>query len=259
MSDNRVAWIGTSDHFVSPRTGEEPTHAMAICEEAVLDTAFNPLYAGLTRLSKDAAVICSYRYALRTALEGTDLNPEWSPAAWDGRRILKGPASCMNSDVWHLHESRHVKRLRLYVPGSLRGVLERHVQPPQWEVDGFVLNGEVHELCTLIQTWNWKRNVITAYDQIPRSMTHAAGSIWRRLKAATQQAIETVKLDNSPFCIEFRIENQQAKVIDMHARLGEDDNLAALMGGDPLHHIERIVRTACKKPTTVSPLTGSSV
>lgn len=226
-----ILWVGEADHWSSPRAPERPAFAMPLCEESVLETAFNHSFSGLRRLSKNAALACVSRYCQRRALErgAPDLNPGWAPITkWPkGRAVVKAPASCLASGVRILDEDFYVRELLLYAPKAAIGVVEEFVEGPQWELDGFVIGGEFRAFRHLLQHWSDGRIV------------HYEPSFAEGLENAVKRAIRAVGLDECPFCAEMRLSAEGWKVVELHARLGEDKDLAAAMWPTcPLNVIE---------------------
>ena len=119
------------------------------------------------------------------------------------------------------------------------GVVEERIEGPQYELDGFVVGGEVGYFSALLQHWNEAGDKILAYERL--APPHDG---W--LDAALG-AVKAVGIDDAPFCVELRYDTgrRQWKVIEIHARLGEDPGLPDLMSDvNPLHVIER----ACHAP-----------
>jgi hypothetical protein len=87
---------------------------------------------------------------------------------------------------------------------------------------------------SLLQHWNEAGDKILRYQrQEPPD---------RDWLSAARAAIKAVGIDDAPFCLEMRYDHRRGdwKLIEIHARLGEDHGLAALMSDeDPLVLIER--------------------
>jgi hypothetical protein len=221
-----IYWIGNSEnwdkpiHPISPApSGDGFPYAFPLVEEAVLEVAFSRLYGAYKRLSREAAINCTSRFALRTALT-RELNPYWQkmPNFGDGI-VVKAPASCQNEGIGFALHNQYSRRLAQYdrIVGNI-GVVEQYIPGPQYEADGVVIGGKVHLLAWVLQ--EGENGKITRYIH------------WLRFPEAPAEVIEaTVKalgLDNCPFCFEMKRETDEQgrwKIIDAHARLGEDRRL----------------------------------
>lgn len=229
---NPIAWVGNTE-FWKKRQSTDPKFAMALCEEAVLETAFSPVYRGLLRLSKDAAIACTDRTVLRARLPA-QLSPRYSIIGFpstDGRFVVKNVASCAGSGVHVFGPTQYTEALNHWTDRMHNEiVIEEFLEGPQYQLDGFVLNNTPYFFNTLHQIW--RDNKI---EQYIRDNFGLIG-----LRRAAEHAIKAVGLNNSPFCIEFRAGTDELwKVIDMHARLGEDFGLPEIMADRyPLDIIE---------------------
>lgn len=193
------------------------------------------------RLSRGAALNCTSRLALRVALASTGLNPEWWPYLYDPLlsgvgRVIKAPASCANNGIRALLPTEHTALLESVAPELARfGVVERYVEGPQFEMDGFVIGGRVHFFHPILQRWNDAGDRIVAYER-EEPDKHQPG-----FREAVEMAVKAVGLDDAPFCAELRITAEGWKLIEIHARLGEDLGLSELMWDtSPLEEIERV-------------------
>ena len=226
----RVQWIGDSDYWVAPECRGEPEFIMPLSEDSVLQVA--RMQTTARKLSLQAAINCTSRLALRVALAPTGLNPSWHPLEWPGPAVVKAPASCANLGVRFLAQ---------VAPDLARfGVIEERVEGPQYELDGFVVGGRIEYFSPLLQHWN------EAGDRILRYQRQEPPD--RDWLAAALAAVKAVGIDDAPFCLEMRHDRRRGgwKLIEIHARLGEDPGLAALMSDeDPLRVIER----ACARRT----------
>jgi hypothetical protein len=217
-----VAWIGTSRVWHPPPVnGTPPAFTMALVEDAVLQVGAQR--DGTRHLTLVAAVNCSSRLALRVALATTGLNPEWWPYRFGGsrkRRVVKAPASAMGSGVREFgHLIEEVQELELYAPELAQfGVVEEYVDGEQYELDGFVVGGRLTFFHPLRQSWVGGK--IVAYrraDPLPG------------LHEVVGTAVRAAGLDDSPFCAELRYAAGRWVLIELHARLGEDEGLAEEM------------------------------
>lgn len=238
-SERVVKWVGRSEHWRPPPEPRQPWYAMPLTEDDVLPVAFGPDVA--CKLPRHAAVNCTSRLALRVALAHTGLNPGWEPVPWGtGDRVVKAPASALSSGVRRIRENGETRLLRKYAPELAdHGVIEEAVHGPQYEQDGFVLDGFVRYFHPLLQHWDAAGERIVRYERL--NPNDWAGEFQYGLRAAVAVAVRAAGLDNCPFCCELRWQHHRGwKVIELNARLGEDAGLAALMwDADPLAEIEK--------------------
>ena len=237
----KIHWIGNTEFWNTPPVAKEPAFAMALCEEAVLQTAFSPLFANLRRLSPLAALNCTSRYHTRVALDGSPwahLNPRWAPLpAWYDRGVVKAPASCSNAGVFHVRTNPYAEQLKLYLEKP-PAIIEEFVDGWQWEQDGFVLANQAYFFNPLLQVW--EENRIVEYRKPKAGVPVPLG-----LQDAVQQVLSAVQLTDSPFCVELRASPSGWKLIEVHARLGEDVGLPELLADkDPLKIIEEVAKSA---------------
>ncbi len=239
----RIQWVGESDHWVAPACLGEPEFIMPLSEDTVLEVA--RMQTSARKLSLQAAINCTSRLALRVALAATGLNPRWHPLEWHGPCVVKAPASCANLGVRFLPANWYIAALEQVAPELARlGVTEERIEGPQYELDGFVVGGQVGYFSPLLQHWNEAGDKILAYER-----QEPPDGEWL---AAARAAVEAVGINDAPFCVEMRydLRRGQWKLIEIHARLGEDRGLAALMSDeDPLRAIERACapRNGCQK------------
>lgn len=228
-----IKWLGESENWKVPECEGHAHFVMPLVERWVLDVA--NLEGSVRKLALQAGLNCTSRLALRTALASTDLNPRWSPWEWHGSSVIKAPASAANLGVRFLETNEYIKYLEVLAPDLARfGIIEAFVDGPQYEVDGYVLGGDISCFCCLFQHWNSAFDRILAYE---RKEPPFAG--WRE---AVVTAVKRVGIDDCPFCVEMRYDLRlnQWKVIEIHARLGEDPGLPELMSDDyPLMVIEQ--------------------
>jgi hypothetical protein len=228
-----IQWLGESRHWEVPACAGVPRFVMALTERWVLETA--TLATPGRRLGLRAALNCTSRLALRVALAATNLNPRWSPLEWHGPSVAKAPASAANLGVRFLPHNEYIGYLQAVAPDLARfGVVEDYIDGPQYELDGYVVGGEAGWFHPLLQHWNEAGDAILGYERKEPSV----GGI----REAALAAVRAIGLDDSPFCVEMRYDprHEAWRVIELHARLGEDPGLAALMADEyPLNVIER--------------------
>jgi hypothetical protein len=241
----RVQWVGESDYWFASECQDDPHFIMPLCEDAVLEVA--TMQTRARKLSLRAAINCTSRLALRVALAATELNPPWRPLEWHGPSVVKAPASCASLGVRFLPTSWYISALSRVAPDLARfGVIEERVEGPQYELDGFVLGGRAEYFSPLLQHWNDAGDKILGYER-----HEPTDGQW--LQAALA-AIKAVGIDDAPFCVEMRYDTwrNQWKIIEVHARLGEDPGLPALMSDeDPLQVIEQRCRASRWQPDTL--------
>jgi len=233
MTVGRIQWVGESERWIVPACAPSPQYIMPLTEDTVLDVA--TMRSTARKLSLQAALNCTSRLALRVALSRTGLNPEWHPLEWPGASVVKAPASCASLGVRFLPGNGYIRALERVAPDRARfGVIEKRVDGPQYELDGFVLRGRIRHFYPLLQHWNEAGDKILAYER-----KEPPGGEWL---TAARAAVEAVGINDAPFCVEMRYDlgRRDWKLIEVHARLGEDAGLAALMWDeDPLRAIER--------------------
>jgi hypothetical protein len=235
-----VKWLGDSEHWCAEPCDGPPLFLMALTERWVLDVA--TAESAARKLSLAAGLNCTSRLALRVALASSGLNPLWWPLPWHGPCVAKAPASSANLGVRFLHPSEYVENLQAVAPDLARfGVIEEFVDGPQYEVDGYVVSGEVKLFHPLLQQWNEDGDRIVGYERsVPR---------WEDWKQAVRRTVHAVGLNDAPFCVEMRhsIRDDAWKVIEIHARLGEDPDLASLISDEnPVAVIERACRSSSR-------------
>jgi hypothetical protein len=245
-----VAWIGASRVWhPPPRDDKPPEFAMALVEDTVLQVGARR--DGTRHLSLAAAINCSSRLALRVALATTGLNPDWWPYRFGGsrkRRVVKAPASALGSGVREFgHPIEEVQELELYAPELAQfGVVEEYADGEQYELDGFVLGGRPTFFHPLRECWVAGR--IASY----RRADPPSG-----LREAVATAVRAIGLDDSPFCAELRHSAGRWVLIEVHARLGEDEGLVEQMWDScPLRAIEAAAAAAAGQNSTTA-LPGS--
>jgi len=243
---NGVIWVGRNDSRFWPGRPEPAwaAAAMPLTEASVLRTAFDPKYAHLRRLSKQAALACTSRLVQRAALAGTGFNPRWQPCPWQPG-VVKAPVSVENLGVGYLRANWYTRNLARYAPELKEmGVVEEWIEGEAWEQDGYAVNGRLGWFWPLKQHWARNRTKIRKYERAP---SFAGPS---ELRDATAEVVRTVGLSDACFCCEWRLTQRGWKLIEIQARLGQDEGLPQLMidSGDPLHTVEQAVCDAYRAP-----------
>ncbi len=217
-----VVWIGKSRCWPSmPQSIPRSGFAFPLVETAVLPVAFDTRYAHLRRLSKQAAIACSSRLALRVTLADTGLNPSWYPYPWRPG-VLKAPASRASGGVILCQSDSDVSRLAKYVPELAQfGIWEQYIEGPCWELDGFVIGGQISFFHPLREHWDRDHERIVRYE---RAEPRLPG-----IREAVAEAVRAIGIDDCVFCFELREAHSGWKVVDAHSRLGEDVGLAKSM------------------------------
>ena len=239
--EGMIYWIGNSENWDKPpqilqaqTAPEHESYVFPLVEETVLEVALSPLYLRYKHLSPMGAINCTSRFALRSALP-QKLNPDWMAFHFGDGIVVKAPASCQNQGIGFAFPNEYSRRLSEYTPQmdtkAGTGVVEQYIPGPQYEADGIVIDGKVHLLAWTRQ--EGENGKIVRYNP----MIDKYGPM---LPEAPVQVIETVVkalgLDNCPFCFEMKNEipttypaetntPSQWKIIDAHARLGEDRRL----------------------------------
>ena len=245
---NGVLWVGRNDSDYWPRQPEAvwAAVAMSLTEAWVLRTAFDPKYSHLRRLSTTAALACTSRLAQRVALASTGFNPKWQPCPWQSG-VVKAPASVQNEGVGYLRANWYTRNLRRYAPELAgMGVVEEWLEGEAWEQDGYIVNDRIGWFWPLKQFWIRHQTKIRKYERA-RSFAGPPG-----LRDSTEEVVRTLGLSDSCFCTEWRLTKRGWKLIEIQARLGQDDGLAELMidSGDPLRVVEQ---AACDAYRTQHP------
>lgn len=213
-----IYWIGNSENWdkpIHPPDSDWAFYAFPLVEESVLEVAFSPPYSAYKRLSREAAINCTSRFALRSILPRA-LNPYWQkmPNFGDGI-VVKAPASCQNQGIGFALPNEYSRRLLQWdrIAGNI-GVVEQYIPGPQYEADGIVIEGKVHLLAWVRQ--EGENGKIVHY--VPMLKEDSPAEV-------IEAVVKALSLDNCPFCFEMKPEKGQWKIIDAHARLGEDRRL----------------------------------
>jgi hypothetical protein len=152
--------------------------------------------------------------------------------------VGKAPASAANLGVRFFPHNEYIGYLQSVAPDLARfGVLEEFIDGPQYEIDGFVIGDEIGWFQPLQEHWDEAGERIIAYER--REPSHGG---WRD---AALTAVRAIGVNDSPFCLEMRFDiNWDAwRIIEAHARLGEDSGLSRMMSDeDPLCVIEKACR-----------------
>lgn len=195
-----------------------------LAEEAVLPVgvATHPL-----ALSVEAALASSSRFTQRTALP-VELSPRWSLSPWPdaGTLVVKAAASQEGVGVMVIDDVQDAtaaaRRVRLgaaeelawlaAIPtASTDTVFEEHLDGPQFEVSGVVGEPGVCIMWDALQQ-RWSGGRILEYLPAPADRQ-------RELVNVAEEAVVSLGLAWCGFCVEIR----QGKVVEVNARLGEDE------------------------------------
>lgn len=215
-----VHWVGKPDYWTPPEVSPETARwALAATEEALPEVCA-PEHWGKLRITRDAALKAVDRYLMRLPLPSR-LNPEWAPFEYSRRIVVKAPASSGSSGVHMLNletpENAIVSALRAMIGNSdvLKGVVEEFVDGDAIEISGVRLSGKTFFFHPLRQYWTEDLIRIERYERV---FDH-----WW-LYQETSDALNCIRLDNSAFCVEWRVTGyQQAKLIEINPRPGDDD------------------------------------
>lgn len=219
-----VAWAGQPLHWNPPVANRELAQWLLAATEDALPSVLQS--TGLKTISHEAVINVLDRNALRHALRYKH-SPVFTCFDYASKVIVKSPASAGSSGV-HLLDLR-TEELKVLVQvrdlcarlgmqnllRNLRGVVEEFVFGDAIELSGVKLDGNLHFFHPLRQFWSedWKR--ITGYGR--------CFEYWW-LYEQTAEVLNTVKLNNSSFCVEWRVTgDQEAKVIEINPRIGDDD------------------------------------
>jgi hypothetical protein len=238
---NRIEWVGQPDrkHWpVVPQTGSP--FRLSLCDDQVLALARSPTGC---HLDWRAALACINRLAQRVALAGSGLNPEWAPAPMPCQRVVaKHATSTLSGGVGQLHPDSDLAYSLIKHAGELAdwGVIEQEIGGAQYEQDGCILDGEIGWFWPIQQHWDRLGHRIERYERLP-------WELGQPLRRAAERALRAVGLNQSCFSVEIRFHDSdpdQARVIDLHARLGEDGESfrQAISDRYPLEVVEEIAR-----------------
>ncbi|HME06064.1 MAG TPA: hypothetical protein VKG25_03405 [Bryobacteraceae bacterium] len=251
MNRNGVLWVGANQSRYWPRQpkADWAVVAMPLTEACVLRTAFDPSYNAYRRLSRTAALGATSRLAQRVSLASTGFNPKWQPCPWQSG-VVKAPTSVENQGVGYLRANWYTRNLHRYAPElSAIGVVEEWLDGEAWEQDGYIVKGQCGWFWPLRQRWDSSSTKIRKYQ---RAKTVLGPD---DLREATAIAVRTIGLDDCCFCAEWRLTKKGWKLIEIQARLGQDEGLAELLvdGGKPLQTVESAVREAYGVPAEPAP------
>lgn len=220
-------WVGDSETFKPPARVSGDI-VFPLVEETVMSVAFDPAYRGMRRISQKCAIRCTSRAAQRWALMGTSLNPRWFPYPWAPDWVVKAPASCLNNGVAFTRMTEHVENLQRKSRLASVGVIEKKIGGEPVEVDGVRVGGVIRLFPVVSQQWDSDNSRILQYQKI---------STPSDLLQVVETCLDAVDLDDGCFCIELR-RTPEWKVIEVHARLGEDTRLGSVWGFDPITRVE---------------------
>lgn len=217
-----VHWFGKPEHWMPPDTSfEDAKWVLAATDDALPEV----LKCSSARyITPDAALKAIDRYYLRQSLY-TQFNPEWNSFTYNSRVVVKAPGSALASGVrivdLEAPEVEIVRWLRamLKKPKEVSGVIEHFVEGDAIELSGAKLNGQIHFFHPLRQHWKMRPlSDMPVIERYERAFDH-----WW-LYDETRRALDCIGLDDSAFCVEWRVTGyQQAKVIEINPRPGEDD------------------------------------
>ncbi len=251
MNRNGILWVGANQSRYWPRqqTPDWAVVAMPLNEASVLRTAFDATYTGYRRLSRTAALAATSRLAQRVALASTGLNPKWQPCPWQSG-VVKAPTSVENQGVGYLPANWYTRNLRRYARElSSIGVVEEWLEGEAWEQDGYIVKGQLGWFWPLRQHWDPRNTKIRKYQRA-KTLPGPDG-----LRESTAIVVRTIGLADCCFCAEWRLTKNGWRLIEIQARLGQDEGLAELMvdGGKPLQTVESVVREAYGVPAEPAP------
>ena len=185
------------------------------------------------------AIICTDRLSQRRALEKTGLNPEYliyrdrgildELKTFNFPVVLKKPASARSEGVRIVYDREDLENLwksdfdrlvtrqmnRLYQIGfrpDYDFLIEEFIEGEAWEVDGVSREKAAFVFRPLKQIW--VPGFITEYQ----ALTPPPGLIDAAIKA-----VEACGIKWSGWCVELKGSANNWKVIEVNARLGEDD------------------------------------
>ena len=221
-----IYWAGEAGVWERPDRQDlaNATYVFSASEDAVWTTATMGRYDAKRRLSRTAALRCTQRLLQRAALEGTGLNPQWCPT-YLPHQVVKAHQSCENSRVRFFPTTDADGDLFQAMPHLFGwGVSEAFVHGEAIEVDGIIRDGTVQFLPVVRQHWNATWDHVEGYELV-RPLGY---------RTAVSRALRAIGLNQSAFCVELRRRGSEWVVIEVHARFGEDDRLAACWGGHPM-------------------------
>ncbi len=237
MSEQTVLWVGEPDHWSPPAfVGQSQRFVLAATDDAVPQIVAHS-DGELIGITREAAINCMDRYSLRWALQSR-FNPEWEFFDWrNGSHVVKAPASSLSNGVTIVKSDEgEIDRLKLLGVQNLRGVVEEFIAGDAIEISGFRLKGETFFFPRVRQCWNEDWSKIEYYGLTD-------GYWW--LPNFTDKALDQVKLDNSCFCVEWRVTGyKQAKVLEINPRWGDDGKgyCVTARGAAPCDWVEREAR-----------------
>lgn len=209
----------------------------AMCEEAVLPVGYANTSLGLPGVDLELALSITNRYLLRQKIEavGHDAwNPFWRRLTLTEAQqedypwlpiVLKAPSSTSSYGVKVLKE--HTQRLDLCVEEVGRQaypyvdrlkqfgspvvyMIEQYIEGDQFCVNGVSRNQTEH-LFEVVKH-QWTGDFITSYQTVKNL----------KLQDMAQELADSLGLSWCGWNMEFRGQDGEYKLIDLHARLGED-------------------------------------
>jgi len=248
MSEQIVLWAGQPEHWQPPAsdtlTVVDRGFRLAATDEGIVDVINGaPSFSQTFTITREAAINCLDRHAFRVALADR-FNPQWERFSWLGRHVMKAPASSMNngivfskSDPSELDVLKQIAKRKEYY-----GVVEEFIEGDAVEISGFRLKGETFFFPRVRQFWNQGDDIREPWTFITR-YEYTQDYWW--LPNFTDKALDDVKLDNSCFCVEWRVQGyKSAKVVEINPRWGDDGNgyCVTARGANPCEWVEREAR-----------------
>lgn len=267
VGDDDLDW---SEYFIGPDPSHvsgaakrlcefSPTLIIPLSEEAVLACGRASTHLELNAgISMREALRCTDRREQRSWLEQTGLNPRWwtygrSPFPSDIKLVAKAPASTLSRGVQILEPNvehdyvaiardvyngarKEVSRLVLagYIP-PYPMILEEYLLGPQYEVCGISTDDVVFCFRPLRHHWDEEERCIVEYEPIDHDDTAL------ELVEAAIKAVNAIGLTWCGWCVEIR--GPPWRIIEVNARLGEDDKDYNQALDPEMNPVERLVVT----------------
>ena len=171
-------------------------------------------------LQYDAALAASDRFMQRQRLDDACmlLNPRWHSVRLAQPFVIKQRSSTLSEGVMCPgHQERRLKDWRGYEDYVL--VAEEFIPGQQWEINGVVGEREVLYLWHAVRhTWDQPGGKILRYD------TETRVPLARKLGYLACEAVMACGLQWCGFNVELRGTPEQLRVVEVHARLGEESD-----------------------------------
>ena len=231
-----------------------------LVEKVVLACAMVVDKTGLRGNSLETAIICTDRLSQRKALENTGLNPKWTIYSSIHDReyfskkfpvVLKKPASARSEGVKIAYNQNNLTNLlklnfnnivtrqmnRLYQVGfkpDYDFIIEEFIEGENWEVDGISREKVAHIFRPLKQIWSKSGEKIVEYQALNPPLALINSAI---------KAIEACGIKWSGWCVELKGRANNWKVIEVNARLGEDDKSFYHLLSPETYPVEKLCQT----------------